>query len=544
MIGRRRAATWALYGLTLAAVFSLALTTLTRYDFWWSLKSGELILETRAVPRTDPFSYTAEGRPWVNHMWATQVLLVLGWRHGGRVAVLLAKAVLVSATFAVVLLTMRTRSVPPLLAAGVCLVGAWAGLGFWEVRPQLVTYLFAAVCLWVLREGWTRRFTPWWAMPLLMIPWANLHAGFVTGFGLIGIVGLGTALPSLVVPERRGEGWRTLGRALGLEGLAALGSLVNPFGVRAMLFPLEVVRTKAFVSSTLEWLSPNFHNPVYHGFEGMLLLVLPAVAWGRAGLSLTDLFLLGGLAHLGLLSLRHVPLFAVAAAPPLAVGLGGFLGRLLEGAWWLPPLAARLRPALPSLGRLAALPGFWLASGAGTIALALALYWGANLGAPGNPLTLDLVEDRYPRAALTFIDEQRLPAPLFNVYVWAGYELWRLYPRYRVFIDGRTHVYGPEVLADFLAVANASPQWAAVLDRWKIQTILAPRPSVLAEVLTAVGGWRRVFAGGGAIVFVRDVAENRALFDRLGERRGAPSAVPPGSRVRTAPSLAIRDAGS
>ena len=204
MIGRRRAATWALYGLTLAAVFSLALTTLTRYDFWWSLKSGELILETRAVPRTDPFSYTAEGRPWVNHMWATQVLLVLGWRHGGRVAVLLAKAVLVSATFAVVLLTMRARSVPPLLAAGVCLVGAWAGLGFWEVRPQLVTYLFAAVCLWVLREGWTRRFTPWWAMPLLMIPWANLHAGFVTGFGLLGIVGLGTALPSLVVPERRG----------------------------------------------------------------------------------------------------------------------------------------------------------------------------------------------------------------------------------------------------------------------------------------------------------------------------------------------------
>ncbi|NJK42773.1 MAG: hypothetical protein HC937_03755 [Aquincola sp.] len=36
---------------------------------------AERILATRSVPDTDPFSYTAEGRPWINHMWATQLLL-------------------------------------------------------------------------------------------------------------------------------------------------------------------------------------------------------------------------------------------------------------------------------------------------------------------------------------------------------------------------------------------------------------------------------------------------------------------------------------
>lgn len=551
----RRAAAWALYGLTLAAVFTIALSTLTRFDFWWFLKSGELILETGTVPRTDPFSYTAEGRPWVNHMWATQALLALGWHRWGRIALLLAKAAIVSATFAVVLATVRGRGVHPILASGVCLLAAWAGLGFWEVRPQVITYLFTAVYLWLLRDGWTRRRALWWAIPLLMMAWANLHAGFVTGLGLIGLIGFGTAMEKLwaLTAEAgsagnaaagtdgqgsegsrgvlrrmaRREARDVLARTVLLTGLALLASLVNPYGIRALLFPFEVVGTKAFLSSTLEWFSPDFHNPIYRGFEAMLLLVLPAVAWGRGGLRLTDLLLLGGLAHLGLVSLRHIPLFAVAAAPPLAVGLQGLVRALRDGYAGSGVLTARLREGLPSLGRLAASPVLWLGAAAGALLLVLGLYWVAFLGAPASPFALDLEERRYPREAVTFIDANALPAPLFNVYVWGGYELWRLYPRYRVFIDGRTHVYGPEVLEDFLAVTNVAPHWATVLDRWKVQTILAPRPSVLVEVLTAVGGWRLVFGRQGtAAVFVRDTPANRDLLDRLARSAQPPVGAP------------------
>ena len=101
------------------------------------------------------------------------------------------------------------------------------------------------------------------------------------------------------------------------------------------------------------------------------------------------------------------------------------------------------------------------------------------------------------------------------MYAWAGYELWRLYPEYRMFMDGRTHVYGPDVLKDFLEVTNVGPRWQTVLDKWQVQTILALRPSPLTETLLAQGGWRQVFTEREAIVFVRETDANRPLLDRL-----------------------------
>jgi tetratricopeptide (TPR) repeat protein len=504
-----------LYGLTLLAVFTLALSSLTEFDFWWYLASGERILATRSVPATDPFSYTAQGRPWINHMWASQVLVLKLWQAGGRVALVILKGLIVTATFGVVLLTMRRRGVHPILASLVTLVAAWAGWEFWDVRPQIVTYLLLGVFLYLLREGWeTRPRTLAW-LPLLMVPWANLHAGFVTGIAVIGLVGVGTALPSLARQEQRRAGWRVLGLATGVGAVTGLASLVNPFGLQAVLFPLEVVNTRLFMSSTAEWFSPNFHNPAYRGFELMLLLLVPAFAWGRARLGVTDALVGLTFAHLGLSSARHTPLFAVAVAPLLADGLQGSL----QEAWSRQPrawdLAGRLQRALPSLWPIVISARTPVAVAAFGLLVGVAAGWIGFLDPLANPFLQDLNERRYPRETIGFIKRERLPAPLFNAYAWGGYELWRLYPDYRVFIDGRTHVYGREVLQDFLEINTLGPRWRAVLDKWRIETVLAQRPSQLAQVLLAVGGWRLVFAEHEAAVFVRESDGNQALLERL-----------------------------
>jgi hypothetical protein len=218
-------------------------------------------------------------------------------------------------------------------------------------------------------------------------------------------------------------------------------------------------------------------------------------------------------AHLGLTSVRHVPLFAVVAAPPLADALGGALSTVRRFDWvrFREEVARRL----PSLGRTLTAPGAPLLGGALLVLAAVSGYWAAIAGAPTNPLRLDLHPDRYPERTMVFIKEHQLPAPLFSVYAWAGYELWRLYPEYRMFMDGRTHVYGSDVLKDFLTVTHVGPGWEGVLDRWQVQTILALRVSPLTETLQAQGGWRLVFTEREAAVFVRDTDANRPLLDRL-----------------------------
>jgi len=395
-----------------------------------------------------------------------------------------------------------------------------------------------AVLIWLLRPGWEHRRALRWLVPALVVLWVNLHAGFMMAFLVIGLIGLGTALPLLVDPACRPVGWRVVGLTALLGLLAAVGSLVNPFGPRAILFPLEVVQSVPFMTSTIEWFPPNFHHRSFRPLELMLLLLFPAFAWGRSRLGAADVLMVLVFANLGLTSVRHVPLFAIVAAPVLADALQAVLARMRRIDWARVRTAVRER--LPSLAPALTAPGAPLVAGAVLLVTAVSAHWVGMAQVPTNPLRLDLDEGRYPTRTMTFIRENRLPPRLFSVYAWGGYELWRLYPEYRMFMDGRTHVYGAEVLKEFLDVVNVSPRWQAVLDKWQVQTILALRASPLTETLQAQGGWRLVFTEREAVVFVRETDANRPLLARLARqsweavpddreetvaRRSAPSAV-------------------
>ena len=46
-------------------------------DFWVRLASGRYVLDNLAIPRHDPFSYTALGHSWLDHEWALSVVMYL-----------------------------------------------------------------------------------------------------------------------------------------------------------------------------------------------------------------------------------------------------------------------------------------------------------------------------------------------------------------------------------------------------------------------------------------------------------------------------------
>ena len=75
-------ALWLLSPLLLL-VASRYLFAPTDFDYWWHLKTGQLILTSGAVPRADVFSYTSLGQPWVPHEWLTQVVYAVVERQFG-----------------------------------------------------------------------------------------------------------------------------------------------------------------------------------------------------------------------------------------------------------------------------------------------------------------------------------------------------------------------------------------------------------------------------------------------------------------------------
>src|SRR5574341_2540755 len=84
-----------------ALLLALATFVPTDTDTWWHIRSGEHIL-TKGMIYQDPFSFTKQGEPWINHSWGSQIVLYLAWRIAGNTGLALYTSLLATAGMALV----------------------------------------------------------------------------------------------------------------------------------------------------------------------------------------------------------------------------------------------------------------------------------------------------------------------------------------------------------------------------------------------------------------------------------------------------------
>ena len=110
------------------------------------------------------------------------------------------------------------------------------------------------------------------------------------------------------------------------------------------------------------------------------------------------------------------------------------------------------------------------------------------------------IAENMPARAVDYIRVNRPEGPLWNSYNWGGYVLWRLYPEYLSFVDGRTDLFDDAILEEYLDVWRGRDGWQEVLDRWRIRTVLVERDAPLVRELLSEG-WIEVYADDQASVF-------------------------------------------
>jgi hypothetical protein len=477
-----RAVGCALAAGVLGAIGLATVAPIEDLDVWWLLRSGAYMVETRSFPTTDPFSGTAFGAEWINHAWGFELLLYGVYRLGGLGGLLALPALFAIATFAVLYVGLRREGLGRPWALVAIGVGGLATHGFWAPRPQVVTYL-GLVAFWtILRAGRDGRSRPYLWLPVLTAVWANLHGGFMIGVGLIGLCLVGAWLDRVAADgvSRSGQPDTRLAVA-GVASLAAM--FATPFHYRGVLFPLQVLGDRFAQAFISEWGSLPFHYPQVRLVEALVLLTLVAFWWAPRRCRVTDVLVLAAFLHLGLQAIRNLPLLVVIVIPILARALAetaaarrGLLSMLTGGR----PRAAGLVVS--------------------ALAVLLAIGWVNPLRRLPDLPTAARVADTFPEGAARFLERSRPAGPLFNDYGWGGYLIWRLYPDYRVSIDGRIAVHGPRGFADYLEVAEVRPRWRGTLDRLGARLVLVKARSPLAVVLKAAGDWQLLYEDGVAVV--------------------------------------------
>jgi hypothetical protein len=439
-------------------------------DTGWHIRTGEIVLSTGRAPLTDPFSFTRPGQPWFAWEWLADALFAQAARLGGLGAVAGVAGVVLCLASTVLFAWMLRRGAGLWIAAGVTLAAANAASVHSLARPHVFSILFYTAALWMLDEDRRAHGRLLWLLIPLTALWANLHAGFVA---------LVATLVLCAVVERSAR--------YGAAAVACLlASLANPYGWRLHAHIWEYLGSSWIVDHVQEFQSPNIRSENTLIFAAMLLAAAALAL--RAPRFEGALALLWGFAALR--SARHIPFFAIAAAPVLAAGWA---------QWW--------RNAGPRSAWL-----LWWNIGQGLGARRMATLWlplaaVAAVAAPSG-MRVEFPAARFPavaveRNALWLAPPGRMPRILTSDQ-WADYLIYRLYPRQRVFFDGRSDFYGAALGSEYRDLLGASGDWRGALERRGFERALLPHDWPLATMLDHEAGWRRVYEDPVAILFVRE----------------------------------------
>ena len=110
--------------------------------------------------------------------------------------------------------------------------------------------------------------------------------------------------------------------------------------------------------------------------------------------------------------------------------------------------------------------------------------------------------ENLPVKAVNFLRENEPPGPMFNNYNWGGYIVWEL-PQYPVFVDGRTDLYGDELLREYLAAIFANSGWRETLDKYDVNLVFVETAAPLARELRLEPGWEEIYQDEMAAIFSR-----------------------------------------
>lgn len=499
----------------------------TGEDVWHLMKSGQIIVTTGSIPRQDIFSYTAGTTPWIQHEWLFGVLFYLLHKVGGFNILYALKALMLLAAFLLNIHIALKKTGGNLAAAS--LAGIWLILVVgksqsFDLRPFIFTYLFLTITLFLLNEGYYEKRTRalYFLIPLTLL-WVNVHGGYILSY-VVQLIFLSVALARYIVSKLNLD-ISEITHSLGIPDISVIAAapvesamkssllsgiitfflslaagLVNPYGFEIFLFPFSFWKQDYYREHIIEWRKPLYFTDDLIFTITAIAIALLCIAFYKK-LRLTDFLIVGAFSYLGFSAVRHIPLYALAVIPVLAVLLS-HSGEIVS---------TRIRIVIP-----------WLRQ-AQKIALISLLIIIIGTGAyyfPQIPYThLNLEHQLLPVGGVEFLRMNRLHGNMFNAYEWGGYIIWNLYPSYKVMIDGRANTVYPEQLyKEHIDAVWGSQGWDRILDKYKISFAILnkvfreAKGQKLIERLRKDPRWFTIYEDDVEMIFVRNGQENREII--------------------------------
>jgi hypothetical protein len=481
-------------GVFLAQSVNLVSTDLGRH-----IENGRYFLETHKIPDTNLYSYTYPDVPFINHHWGSGVLFYLIWKVAGISGLSFLYIGLSLLTFGLLFFQAKKFAGLALATLSAVLVIPLIGERT-EIRPEVFSYFFAVIfflLLWKYEKGELKT-DLLFLLPVLSLLWVNLHIYFIFGIGLIGLFLLDTMWE---------KSWSKF-RILFLVLILTIGaSLINPFGIKGLIYPLNIFRNYGY--RVLENQSVSFltnlgfiNNPNLLIFKIVLFILLASIvlifAFNRKRINWPLLGLSLAVSALGWSALRNFSLFGYFALPALAYNLKYGLRKKID------------------------LNDGWSKIIIYFLACVFFIFF-SNLF-QGKLLQENNVgsKEQTQNASAIFFKENKLSGPICNNYDIGSYLIFHLYPGEKVFVDNRPEAYPDAFFKEvYVPMQEDNEVWKRVMEQYDFNVIyfyLGDATNWGQEFLVKRvkdPEWAPVFADEYAIIFLKRNEKNKDLISRF-----------------------------
>lgn len=515
-----------------AFLYNYLSSNLWDYDFWWHIATGRYIVQNGSLPQTDPFCYTSDFEENKNlhperesfilkQYWLAQVIFYLIYENTGNKGIIILRGMIIVLVIFLVFYALHKRNVKFYISFLFTFL-VYIGIGgFSGERPVLFTILFSVIAFLLLEDFRENRCRRLFILPPLMLLWANMHGGFVLGDVIIATYMLGETI-KIFRKQSTFTRQETI-RFYFISVLAIAASFINPNGITAFFITFSS-KYKFFTGGIQEYQPPiilymNKLSPIEYSYIAMVLLLPLILVLRGKKMNITHIIILIGLCFISLSSMRFTIYYLTIGSIMLGTELNSLTERFFEHK-------------MTFIGREKLMKIF-----AVFVFISSLLYF-INVFKFESFKFREASLFSVPKEGVDFIEKNNLKGRIFNDFGSGGYLTWRLYPKYKIFID--TRAINGILMQEYTFIVNShysktsidepvdkrdnrgkSQLWERLLDHYDINLIFLTPLDVYGYIprlvfkLAESDKWVPVYNGALSIIFVRNSELNKDIIERF-----------------------------
>lgn len=477
--------------LLLALLVISQINTIVDSDIWCHLKTGEYILKNINIPQTDIFSYTLENQSWIHQDWFSEALFYLVFVNFSWIGLNILKAIIISLSFFILLLisSKGKRAIYPIIFIMLSILA----FGYRSsVRPEMFSYLFLCVFLYVLEEE-----KYFYALPFLQVIWANLH-----GYSILGPILIFIYCIDEFISCNRAKAKRLSLVFIG----ASLACFITPYFYKGALYPIEIIYQafsgkRLFIGTINELTMPiksNFNKYIFFWVLAILSSLTFFINLKKSRIKHVLVFAGSFMAFY--MAIRYMPIFIFLAMLLAAKNLN-------EASLTMRIPEKKCYPAL--MFAICCLIYFFASNN----------YYIFTKQFPLKKTGSEFSKLLAPFGACDFLEKNSVKGRIFNTLDFGSYIGYRFYPEKRVFIDGRIGMYKEDFYGTYRRIQNYPKEWEFIQKKYNFHVALIRHlfsgTERLLKYLHNAKEWALVYYDESSAVFLHDTPENRAAVERF-----------------------------